>query len=87
MAADQGIAEAQMKVGYCYATGNGVPKNLEEAAKWYRLAAEQGNAKAQITLGYYYEPTTYKRTPPWSRGCSIIEAFIRSPVKRSQLQS
>ena len=34
--------------------GEGVPKDLEQALKWYRLAANQGNAFAQATLGDMY---------------------------------
>ena len=31
-------------------TGQGMPKNDQEAIKWYRLAAEQGHAEAQLAL-------------------------------------
>lgn len=34
--------------------GEGVDKNLAEAAKWYRKVAEQGDANAQRNLGLYY---------------------------------
>ena len=34
--------------------GIGVPKDFEEAAKWYRMAADQGFAKAQYNLGVCY---------------------------------
>ena len=34
-----------------YSDGRGVPKNLVEGARWYRLSAEQGDADAQYTLG------------------------------------
>ena len=37
-----------------YFNGEGVPKDLKEAAKWYRLAAEQGLASAQYNLGLMY---------------------------------
>jgi TPR repeat protein len=43
---------------YAFATmhvaGAGVPEDLAEAAKWFRLAANQGHAKAQSTLGSFY---------------------------------
>jgi len=35
-------------------TGEGVPQDYGEAAKWYRKAADQGNAKAQYHLGLMY---------------------------------
>ena len=37
-----------------YSSGRGVPQDLGEAVKWYRLAAEQGNATAQSNLGSMY---------------------------------
>ena len=37
-----------------YKNGDGVPQDLEEAVRWYRLAAEQGNGLAQIVLGGMY---------------------------------
>lgn len=62
-AAKQGFAEAQVYLGDCYASGNGIKRerpevpaapNPHEAVKWYRLAAEQGSAEAQTKLGNYY---------------------------------
>jgi hypothetical protein len=36
-----------------YATGDwSGPKDLVEAARWYRLAAEQGHAESQYDLGF-----------------------------------
>jgi TPR repeat protein len=37
-----------------YGSGNGIMKNLTEAAKWYRRAADQGHAKAQAMLGVLF---------------------------------
>ena len=54
LAAEQGHAEAQDQLGFCYRTGWGVIKNYEIAAKWYRKAANQGYAPAQCSLGYCY---------------------------------
>ena len=52
--AEQGDAEAQLNLGYCYTNGIGVPLDMEEAVKWYRMSAEQGNAEAQLNLGECY---------------------------------
>ena len=41
-------------MGYCYREGEGVTKDLVEAARWYRKAADQGHADAQFTLGHRY---------------------------------
>jgi len=54
-AAEQGYAEAQNNLGYCYEYGQGVEKNLAEAVSWYRKAAEQGHAAAQTNLGGCYK--------------------------------
>ena len=53
--AEQGKADAQFRIAWWYATGEGVPKDDGEAARWYRLAAEQGHAGAQYNLGLMYE--------------------------------
>lgn len=55
-AAEEGDASAQYELGSKYDWGRGVPKDHEEAVKWYRLAAEQGARGAQSMLGsMYYE--------------------------------
>ena len=53
--AEQGDAMAQCMLGLCYAEGNGVEKDYQEALKWYRKAAEQGDAMAQCNLGLCYD--------------------------------
>jgi TPR repeat protein len=49
--AENGIAQAQLKLGMLYAHGQGVPKDEGQARKWLRLAGEQGKYKAQYILG------------------------------------
>lgn len=44
--AEQGSAEAQYNLGIIYFTGQGVPRDTAEAAKWFRRAAERGDATA-----------------------------------------
>jgi len=38
-------------LGHCYASGNGVPEDMEEARKWYLKAADKGCTEAQTYLG------------------------------------
>ena len=38
-------------LGVLYDSGQGVPRDYREAARWYRQAAEQGYARSQISLG------------------------------------
>ncbi len=52
---DQGVAKAQLQIGYQYEYGEGVGQSLEQAVRWYRKAAEQGHAGAQNNLGKMYE--------------------------------
>lgn len=49
--AEAGVAEAQYYLGLCYEQGSVVPKDLEEAKKWYRLAAGQSYPQAKFRLG------------------------------------
>jgi TPR repeat protein len=48
-----GSVNAQRELGVMHATGDwSGPKDLAEAARWYRLAAEKGNAESQYDLGF-----------------------------------
>ena len=49
-AADINHPGAQVKLGYLYSTGQGVPLNLGEAEKYFRMAAKQGDADALHNL-------------------------------------
>ncbi|WLA52874.1 hypothetical protein QIH80_24075 [Bradyrhizobium elkanii] len=50
VAADQNDSEAQYNLGYAYESGTGVPKDIQEAAKWYSRASDRGNALARTRL-------------------------------------
>jgi serine/threonine protein kinase/TPR repeat protein len=52
-AAEAGIASAQFNLAERYLFGNGVPRNLAEAFKWYRRESEHGGW-AQMRLGLLY---------------------------------
>jgi len=54
LAALQGDADAQAKLGAMCFLGEGAAKDAVEAAKWFRLASAQGNATAQGCLGMMY---------------------------------
>ena len=45
-----GDAEAQFQLGECYETGDTVDKDLQQAARWYRMAAGQGYEPASEAL-------------------------------------
>jgi TPR repeat protein len=42
---------AQAALGQAYEKGNGVPRNDDQAFKWYHMAAEQGDAEAENNVG------------------------------------
>lgn len=69
-AAEQGEADAQYRLGTCYAFGDGVETNEAEALKWYHKAAEQGHegAKGQLVAWYKLEED---RAVKWYRKAEV----------------
>ena len=70
--AEQGDAWYQTELALMYHHGKGLPKNYQEAARWYRLAAEQDFSKAQANLGVLYGegqgvPQDYTLAAEWFR--------------------
>ena len=70
--AERGNAHAQFKVGLLYYTGEGVPQDYHQAARWCCLAADQGYAQAQSELGALYAegqgvPQDYQQAARWYR--------------------
>lgn len=47
IAADMGYADAQYQLGWCYAKAEGVPRNWDEAFRWWGKAAGQGHPDAR----------------------------------------
>ena len=56
---ESGDSEAQKMLGICYERGEGVPKNVILAYKWYELSASQGNQEASKAK----EALSVKMTP------------------------
>jgi TPR repeat protein len=54
LAADQGFADGQYRLGGMYDVAQ-TPQNPTEAIKWYTLAAKQGHKDAQYRLGVMYD--------------------------------
>jgi TPR repeat protein len=50
-AAEQGHAEAQVRLGLLYKKGTGVQKDLAKALEWFEKAAAQGYIDAQYRVG------------------------------------
>jgi TPR repeat protein len=70
LAAAQGHAEAQQKLGLCYARGQGVEIDRKTAVQWWRRAAEHGYAGGQCNLGFASfhgmgAPQSYEEAARW----------------------
>jgi len=50
-AADKGLADAQIALGYVCGRGRGVKENHAEAFDWFKKEADQGSSFAQFNLG------------------------------------
>jgi len=50
LSAEAGNAAAQYNLALRYATGDGTPKNQEQAEKWLQTAARNGNQQAAAEL-------------------------------------
>jgi len=48
--AEKGSMYSQSLLGTFYYNGTSVPRNYEEAVKWFTLAAKQGHADSQYYL-------------------------------------
>lgn len=67
--ANEGNANAQNAIGECYARGNGVKSDKQEALKWWRKAAQNNNTDAQVRMGDAYSRKNYfdDSITPYSR--------------------
>ena len=52
--AEQGNPDAELFLAKMYLKGQGVPKDPDQANKWFRQAAMKGNAESQFFLGAWY---------------------------------
>jgi TPR repeat protein len=52
--AQQGFAEGQYDLAYCYEFAKGVEQSDSEALNWCRAAADQGHADAENAVGRFY---------------------------------
>ena len=79
-AAEQGDRNAQYKLGQLYSQGFGLPKNPEEAVKWFRRAAEGGAPEGRLELAkaYYHGWGVPKNISE-----AIPDAFFATPVADS----
>jgi cell division septation protein DedD len=65
-AAEKGDPDAQYNVGQIYKLGRGVPVDMVEAEKWYRLAALQGHELGEANYGMMlFENGKREAAVPW----------------------
>jgi TPR repeat protein len=79
-------SKAQLKIGWHYENGIGVPQSYNEAASWYRKAADQGETSAMANLAYMYEfgkgvPEDWVQSAKWLQ----TSAAFGDPLGQSRL--
>jgi TPR repeat protein len=52
IAAENGMHDAVLAMGWFYLNGVGVKANQQEATRWYKKSARQGHPRAMFSLGY-----------------------------------
>ena len=53
--AERGSIAEEIKLGTAYLTGQGVARDVKQAAYWYEKAANSGDPGAQLEIGYFYQ--------------------------------
>jgi len=51
---ERSLAEVHFNIGVMFSSGDGVPQNEAQAAKWFLKAAEEGMPEAQFNIGQCY---------------------------------
>jgi TPR repeat protein len=77
LAASQGSAEAQARLGHQYALGLGTTADVAAAEKWFRAAADHSNAEGQLGLGLLYAGS-YGTAPDLSQAAHWLELAAAS---------
>lgn len=94
-AAEQGNAAGEFGLGMEYASGEGVPKDLELARLWVRRAADRGHQSAVETLAMAYRKGGLGLTPDpaeaerWAGKAAAIRAADprQAPVRKAETQT
>ena len=77
LAAEQGLAAAQIKMAKIYENGREVKADLSNAAKWYEKAAKQGIMDAQIWMGFAHKTgRAVKQTQGY-----LLNGFCWPPIR------
>ena len=84
--AENGHVKAQFGLGLIYLNGEGgIPKDNEEAEKWFKKAAEQGSLEAQLILGQrYYKGVDFEKD--MEKGFAIISKLSTQGFAQAQFE-
>ena len=84
--AENGHVKAQLGLGLIYLNGEGgIPKDNEEAEKWFKKAAEQGSLEAQLILGQrYYKGVDFEKN--MEKGFAIINKLVEQDFAPAQFE-
>ena len=67
-AADSGMRDAVLAMGWFYLNGVGVEQDSEQARRWYKKSARQGDSRAMFSLGQMaYDERDYVDAEVWFR--------------------
>jgi len=66
LAADEGMHDAVLAMGWFYRNGVGVDLDIEESKRWYRKSARQKDPRAMFSLGeIFYDERDYDEALIW----------------------
>jgi TPR repeat protein len=70
-AAESGMRDAVLAMGWFYLNGVGVEQDMEQARRWYRKSARQGDSRAMFSLGQMaYDERDFADAQVWFRRAS-----------------
>src|SRR2546430_5003836 len=65
-AAESGMHDAVLAMGWFYLNGVGVQQDIKQALRWYRKSARQGDSRAMFSLGQMaYDERDYADAEVW----------------------
>ena len=87
--AEEGDADAQYYLGWCYENWQGVAKNDQQALMWYKKSAENGNREAQDILisRYNYGVGVWKMNDDGENNGNIDESIVSESSRGDDFQT
>jgi TPR repeat protein len=74
-AAESGMKDAVLAMGWFYLNRVGVEQDVEQARRWYRQSARQGDSRAMFSLGQMaYDEQDFRDAQVWFRRQSVWQA-------------